>query len=203
VSLAEDDDMIKAFPSDRADQPFSMSVQPWRSRRDWPVTNAHGAKPPFEYCSSVSESYNLSRTGWVDTVTIEEKPKSSMHSFFGNIVQQNGVKKIADFLQPFTKWFFNLLTNAAVVGGLLFAAQNTGNETLKLVAYASCFVLYVYVSSFFLIHRRDLFDWMRSLGLRNFSGIVSILILALVLVSSLSWIFQIIIGIIVNALVSK
>ena len=49
VSLAEDDDMIKTFPSDRADQPFGMSILPWRSRRGWPVTNAHGAKPPFEY----------------------------------------------------------------------------------------------------------------------------------------------------------
>ncbi len=48
VSLAEDYDMIKAFLSDRADQPFSMSVLPWRARRGWPVTNAHGAKPPFE-----------------------------------------------------------------------------------------------------------------------------------------------------------
>ena len=46
--LAEDDDMIKAFPSDRADQPFSMSILPWRSRRGWSVTNAHDAKPPFE-----------------------------------------------------------------------------------------------------------------------------------------------------------
>jgi hypothetical protein len=33
VPLAEHDDMIKAFPSDRADQPFSMSILPWRSRR--------------------------------------------------------------------------------------------------------------------------------------------------------------------------
>jgi hypothetical protein len=48
VSLAEDDDMIKAFPSDRADQPFSMSILPWRSRRGWSVTNAYDAKPPFE-----------------------------------------------------------------------------------------------------------------------------------------------------------
>src|SRR5450755_3347981 len=48
VSLAEDDDMIKTFPSDRADQPFSISILPWRSWRGWPVTNAHGAKPPFE-----------------------------------------------------------------------------------------------------------------------------------------------------------
>jgi hypothetical protein len=45
VSLAEDDDIIKAFPSDRADQPFSMSILPWRSWRGWLVTNAHGAKP--------------------------------------------------------------------------------------------------------------------------------------------------------------
>src|ERR1017187_2509123 len=48
VSLAENDDMIKAFPSDRADQAFSVSVLPWRSQRGWPVTDAHGAKPPFE-----------------------------------------------------------------------------------------------------------------------------------------------------------
>jgi hypothetical protein len=47
VSLAEDDDMIKAFPSDRADQPFSMSILPWRSWRGWSVANAHDAKAPF------------------------------------------------------------------------------------------------------------------------------------------------------------
>ena len=51
MSLAEDDDMIKAFPPDRADQPFSMSVPPWRLRRGWPVTNAYGMKPPFEKCA--------------------------------------------------------------------------------------------------------------------------------------------------------
>jgi hypothetical protein len=33
VPVAEHDDMIKAFPSDRADQPLSMSILPWRSRR--------------------------------------------------------------------------------------------------------------------------------------------------------------------------
>ena len=48
MPLAEDDDMIKTFPSDRADQPFRMSILPWRSWRSWPVTNAHGAKPPGE-----------------------------------------------------------------------------------------------------------------------------------------------------------
>ena len=35
VSLAEDGDMIEAFASDRTDQPFSMPILPWRSRRGW------------------------------------------------------------------------------------------------------------------------------------------------------------------------
>ena len=48
VPLAEDDDMVKAFSPDRADQPFRISILPWRAGRDWPVTNAHGTKPPDE-----------------------------------------------------------------------------------------------------------------------------------------------------------
>ena len=40
--------MIKTFPAERANQPFRMPVLPWRARRNWPVTNAHGPKPPGE-----------------------------------------------------------------------------------------------------------------------------------------------------------
>ena len=29
MALAEDDDMIKTFVSDRADQPFRMAILPW------------------------------------------------------------------------------------------------------------------------------------------------------------------------------
>jgi hypothetical protein len=43
MSLAEHDDMIKTFAPDRTDQPFSLSILPWRSRRRWSVTYAHGA----------------------------------------------------------------------------------------------------------------------------------------------------------------
>jgi len=43
TSLAEHHDMIKTFAPDRTDQPFSMSILPWRSRRRWPVTYAHRA----------------------------------------------------------------------------------------------------------------------------------------------------------------
>ncbi len=49
MSFAEDDDMVKTFPPDRANQPFRMAILPWRSRRGGPITNAHGANPPFEY----------------------------------------------------------------------------------------------------------------------------------------------------------
>ena len=48
MPLAEHDDMIKAFPSDRANQPFRMAILPWRAWRSWPVANAHGTKPPGE-----------------------------------------------------------------------------------------------------------------------------------------------------------
>ena len=49
VSFAEDDDMIKTFPSDRTNQSFRMSILPWRSRCGWPVTNPHRVKTPFKY----------------------------------------------------------------------------------------------------------------------------------------------------------
>jgi hypothetical protein len=48
MPLAEDDHMVKAFPAERASQPFRMPVLPWRTRRNWPVPNAHGPKAPGE-----------------------------------------------------------------------------------------------------------------------------------------------------------
>ena len=39
-------DMVEALASDRADQPFNMTVLPWRAWRDRPVANAHGSQPP-------------------------------------------------------------------------------------------------------------------------------------------------------------
>jgi len=48
VPLAEYDNMIETFPSDRANQPFRMSILPWRLGRGWSVANARGAKPPGE-----------------------------------------------------------------------------------------------------------------------------------------------------------
>jgi hypothetical protein len=48
VPLAKHDDIIQAFLPDRADQPFGISVLPWRSRRSRPVTNAHRSQTADE-----------------------------------------------------------------------------------------------------------------------------------------------------------
>src|SRR5438477_5892028 len=49
MPLAEDNDMIKAVPPDRADQPFAVAVLPWRSRLGRPIADAHRAKTPEEH----------------------------------------------------------------------------------------------------------------------------------------------------------
>src|ERR1700737_1336198 len=41
VSLAEHNNVVKALPSDRTDQPFGISVLPWGVREWRRVTNAH------------------------------------------------------------------------------------------------------------------------------------------------------------------
>src|ERR1700704_2345804 len=63
VTLAKHNDMVESFPPDRANQPFSICVLPWRSRRSWPVTYAHRAKPPDEHCTinAVTIANDISR----------------------------------------------------------------------------------------------------------------------------------------------
>src|SRR5258705_7360701 len=41
VSLAEYNDVVKAFPADRTDQPFSISVLPWGARRRRSIADAY------------------------------------------------------------------------------------------------------------------------------------------------------------------
>src|ERR1700754_3151315 len=44
MALAEDDDVIEAFPADRADQSLRMPVLPGRPRRRRVIAYAHGRK---------------------------------------------------------------------------------------------------------------------------------------------------------------
>ena len=48
VLLAEHYNVVKAFPADRTDQPFSISVLPWRARRRRSIANAHGSQSSDE-----------------------------------------------------------------------------------------------------------------------------------------------------------
>src|ERR1700716_2846650 len=48
MPLAEHDNVVKTFPPDRTDRPFTMSVLPRRSRRGWPIPNAHRPKAADE-----------------------------------------------------------------------------------------------------------------------------------------------------------
>src|ERR1700723_3216677 len=48
VSLAEHNNVVKALPSDRTDQPFGISVLPWGARRRGSIADAHRSKPSDE-----------------------------------------------------------------------------------------------------------------------------------------------------------
>src|SRR5712691_3304924 len=48
VPLSEHNNVVKAFPSDRTDQPFGVSILPRGAWRRWPVANAHRSKSSDE-----------------------------------------------------------------------------------------------------------------------------------------------------------
>ena len=48
VPLSEHNNVVKAFPSDRTDQPFGVSILPRGAWRRWSVANAHRSKPSDE-----------------------------------------------------------------------------------------------------------------------------------------------------------
>jgi hypothetical protein len=48
MPFAEHDNVVKTFPPDRTDRPFAISVLPRRSRRGWPIPNAHRPKAADE-----------------------------------------------------------------------------------------------------------------------------------------------------------
>ena len=48
MPLTKYNNMIKAVPSDRADEPLTIAILPWRSQRSWPIPNAHRLKTPYK-----------------------------------------------------------------------------------------------------------------------------------------------------------
>src|SRR4029077_15768927 len=48
MPLAENDDVVKAFPPDRTDQPFSICVLPRGARRRRSIANAHRSNSSYK-----------------------------------------------------------------------------------------------------------------------------------------------------------
>ena len=49
MPFAKDHNVVEAFPPDRADEPFTVSVLPRRPWGSWSIPNAHRAQFTFEY----------------------------------------------------------------------------------------------------------------------------------------------------------
>jgi hypothetical protein len=113
---------------------------------------------------------------------------------------KTGVEKITAAIQAFGKWFFDLLLNAAIVAGLLLAAKQTNNMAIKTLAYAAWAIFFLYVGSFFIHFRLDLFDWVKDIRLRTFLELTSGIIVAAIIVVCLNLMFQTMIAAAVSAI---
>jgi hypothetical protein len=117
-----------------------------------------------------------------------------------DILGKNGVEKFTAAIQSFGKLFFDLLTYAAIVAGLLLAAKETNNLAVKTLAYAAWAIFFIYVGSFFVHFRLDLFDWVRDFRRRVFLELIAGIIVAVVIVACLNFLFQTIIAAAVSAI---
>jgi hypothetical protein len=67
MPLSEHHDVIKAVPADRANEPLSMSILPWRSRCNRPLSDAHRTKPPEDGIA-------------IDAIPITDAAQTSSHA---------------------------------------------------------------------------------------------------------------------------
>ena len=63
MPLAKDHNVIEAFPSDRADQAFALSVPPRREWSGWLVANAHGVEGDVRLTNASRNSSALTILG--------------------------------------------------------------------------------------------------------------------------------------------
>jgi hypothetical protein len=117
-----------------------------------------------------------------------------------DILGKNSVDRFTAAIQAFGKWFFDLLMYAAIVAGLMLAAKETNNMAVKTLAYAAWGIFFLYVGSFFVHFRLDLFDWVKDLQRRVFFELASGIIMAVLIVVCLNLMFQTIIAAAVSAI---
>src|SRR5882672_6310969 len=77
VPLSEHNNVVKAFPSDRADQPFGVSILPRGAWRRWSVANAHRSK-------SSDEDINIGPIAIADQIVGSPFPAESFRNLICN-----------------------------------------------------------------------------------------------------------------------
>jgi hypothetical protein len=117
-----------------------------------------------------------------------------------DILGKNGVERVTAAIQSFAKLFFDMLMYAAIVAGLLLAAKETNNLAVKALAYTAWAIFFLYIGSFFVHFRLDLFDWVKDLQRRVFLELVAGIIVAVIIAACLNCLFQMIIAAAVSAI---
>jgi hypothetical protein len=72
MPFAKHSDVVEHLSPDRANQPFSICILPWRSRCRWSVTNAHRAKPLDVYLAIIA----IDHAGHNPAQPLSRKPPS-------------------------------------------------------------------------------------------------------------------------------
>ena len=83
MPLTKYHDVVKAFPSDRSDQPLTIAILPWRPRRGRPIPNTHRPKAPdedFAYFQRDSRSKKSNQPAPNQSAELEHRAEDSLDS---------------------------------------------------------------------------------------------------------------------------
>src|SRR3979490_507571 len=102
MPLAEHDNVVKTFPPDRTDRPFTISVLPRRSRCGWPITNAHRPKAADEDVTvdGVAVTNDVSRR-YFPTIGLGEPARNPLSLWGGGPAEPQDLAPIVmEYQQP-------------------------------------------------------------------------------------------------------
>jgi hypothetical protein len=114
--------------------------------------------------------------------------------------ERSGLDGVTGLIQIFSKWFFDLLKDAAVVAGLLIAAQESDSKLLTIFAYCCYLILNVYVISCVIDCRIAIFKKYNYPLIRFALSMSSILMFSMAASAGIIFGFQYSIEIIITAL---
>ena len=102
MPLAEHDNMVQAIASDRTDRPFTISILPRRSRRGWPIPDAHRPKAADEDVAvdSIAVTDDVSRR-YFPTIGLGELARNPLSRWVrGHSQPQDLAAIVMEYQQP-------------------------------------------------------------------------------------------------------